>query len=75
MTERELITAAQIFMANCGANKMKISFADSLKVVLMSKLLEKNPNMYGAKEEFSPGELELILRLIQNRKRAWYRFW
>jgi len=75
MNERELVTAAQIFQANCGANKLKVSFADCLKVVLLSKLLEKRPNMYGANESFSPGEMELILKLVQGRPRAWYRFW
>lgn len=72
MTEKELVTAAQIFQANCGMNKIKISFSDSCKVVLLSRLVDQG-------REFTSGELNLLLRLIQGKGRWrynwWYKFW
>ena len=67
MTETELIIAAKVFRGNSLLNGDKISYSDSLKVVLLSRLIDNG-------KEFSPGELELILRLIRNRK-PWYQFW
>jgi hypothetical protein len=68
MTERELILRAKTFRANSYANSDKITYADALKVVLLSELVDRG-------KEFSAGELELILKLVQMKKRAWYRFW
>lgn len=61
-------------MNNCGGNNERISFSDSLKVVCMSELIDKKPNKHGEHAEFTPGEMELILRLVQNKK-PWYKFW
>jgi hypothetical protein len=68
MTEKELIRAAKTFKANCDANGDKLSFGDSCKVILLSRIIDKE------REEFSPKELELVLKLVQNPKKAWYRF-
>jgi hypothetical protein len=69
MTEKELIRAAKTFKANCDANGDKLTFADSCKVVLLSRIIDKE------REEFSPKELELVLMLVRNPRKAWYRFW
>jgi hypothetical protein len=67
MTEKELIHRAKVFMNNCGANNEKISYGDALKVVLLSDIVDD-------KRHFTTGEMELILRLVQN-KNFWYKFW
>jgi hypothetical protein len=69
MTEKELIIAAKIFRANCGANGDEISYTDSLKIVLLSKIVEGRD-----RDPLSQGEMELVARLITT-KNPWYKFW
>lgn len=74
MNEKELVNSAKIFQGNQLLNGEKISYADCLKVILLSKMLERKSAM-GVADAFTTGEMELILKLIQGRKRAWYKFW
>jgi hypothetical protein len=72
MTERELIIAAKIFQANCGANGNKVSFADSCKVVILSAIAGKiRENGYVA----SHAEIYILLELMETYRRPWYMFW
>lgn len=67
MIEKDLIHRAKVFQGNSRLNGDKISYQDCLKVVLLSDLVD-------SKREFTTGEMELILRLVQNKK-PWYKFW
>jgi hypothetical protein len=74
ITEKDLLHRAKVFLNNCGGNNEKISFGESLKVILLSELLDRKPDRYGNIVQFTPGELDLIFKLIKDKK-PWYKFW
>lgn len=68
LTEKELVNQAKVFQGNCLLNGDRITFIDSCKVIILSKILERG------RDELSNAEMELVLKLIRDKK-AWYRFW
>jgi hypothetical protein len=68
LTEKQMINSVKVFQGNCLLNGDKISFADACKVVLLSKLVDQERN-------FTNPEMEILLLLVQGRKKVWYKFW